>query len=69
MNHTKVKLARKEADGYIIPLGAVNLDVVTDVGMVGCGAFDIAALNTISVTGSEGQAITKEARLPLSKIF
>ena len=46
MNHTKVKLARKEADGYIIPLGAVNLvNVVTDVGMVGCGAFDIAALN------------------------
>jgi len=46
MNHAKVKLARKEADGYIIPLGAVNLvNVVTDVGMVGCGAFDVAALN------------------------
>jgi uncharacterized protein YunC (DUF1805 family) len=40
MNHTKVKLARKEADGYIIPLGAINLvNVVTDVGMVGCGAL------------------------------
>ncbi len=46
MNHTKVKLARKEADGYIIPLGVVNLvNVVTDVGMVGCGAFDVGALN------------------------
>jgi uncharacterized protein YunC (DUF1805 family) len=46
MNHTKVELTRKQADGYVISLGPVNLvDVVTDVGMVGCGAFDVAALN------------------------
>jgi uncharacterized protein YunC (DUF1805 family) len=46
MNHTKVQLARKQADGYVIPLGPVNLVMVTtDVGMVGCGAFDVVALN------------------------
>ncbi len=46
MIHTKVQLARKQADGYVIPLGKVNLvNVVTDVGMVGCGAFDVTALN------------------------
>ncbi len=46
MIHKKVQLAKKEADGYVIPLGQVNLvSVVTDVGMVGCGAFDVAALN------------------------
>ncbi|MDD1750599.1 MAG: YunC family protein [Methanothrix sp.] len=46
MNHTKVLLKRKQADGYVIPLGPVSLvNVVTDVGMVGCGAFDVAALN------------------------
>lgn len=46
MIHTKVQLAKKQADGYVIPLGKVNLvNVVTDVGMVGCGAFDVAALN------------------------
>jgi uncharacterized protein YunC (DUF1805 family) len=46
MIQTKVKLAKKEADGYVIPLGKVNLvNVVTDQGMVGCGAFDVAALN------------------------
>ena len=46
MNHIKVQLAGKQADGYVIPLGPVNLvNVVTDVGMVGCGAFDVAALN------------------------
>ncbi|MGD0952287.1 MAG: YunC family protein [Methanotrichaceae archaeon] len=63
MNHTKIKLARKEADGYIIPLGAINLvNVVTDVGMVGCGAFDVAALNNFGypaakVKPSQGSSI------------
>lgn len=46
MLHEKVQLAEKQADGYVIPLGPVNLVmVVTDVGMVGCGAFDVAALD------------------------
>ena len=46
MIHTRIQLAKKQADGYVIPLGAVNLvNVVTDIGMVGCGAFDTDALN------------------------
>lgn len=46
MMHQKIQLANKQADGYVIPLGPVNLvNVVTDVGMVGCGAFDVEALN------------------------
>ncbi len=46
MKHIKLQLPNKQADGYVIPLGPVNLvSVVTDVGMVGCGAFDVAALN------------------------
>ncbi|MDD4447618.1 MAG: YunC family protein, partial [Methanothrix sp.] len=44
-----MQLAGKQADGYVIALGPVNLvNVVTDVGMVGCGAFDVAALNNFS---------------------
>jgi uncharacterized protein YunC (DUF1805 family) len=63
MIHTKVKLSKKEADGYVIPLGKVNLvNVVTDVGMVGCGAFDVAALNNFGypaakVRPSQGNTI------------
>lgn len=63
MIHTKVQLAKKEADGYVIPLGQVNLvSVVTDIGMVGCGAFDVAALNNFSypaakVRPSKGSSI------------
>jgi uncharacterized protein YunC (DUF1805 family) len=49
MEQNKVKLATKEAEGVVIPLGPVNLvAVVTDVGMVGCGAFDVAALDSFS---------------------
>lgn len=46
MAYQKVQLTNKQADGYIIPLGSVNIVcVVTDVGMVGCGAFDVIALD------------------------
>ena len=46
MEHIKMQLNAKQADGYVIALGPVNLvNAVTDVGMVGCGAFDVAALN------------------------
>ena len=47
MGHEIVDLAGKQARGYVIPLGPVNLVVVvTDKGMVGCGAIDVAALNS-----------------------
>ena len=49
MEHIKVQLTRKMADGFIIPLGPANLVAVkTDIGMVGCGAFDVAALDSFS---------------------
>jgi uncharacterized protein YunC (DUF1805 family) len=49
MEQMKIQLAKKEADGYIIPLGPANVvAVITDIGMVGCGAFDVAALDSFS---------------------
>jgi uncharacterized protein YunC (DUF1805 family) len=49
MEQVEVHLTRKNAIGYIIPLGPVNLvAIMTDVGMVGCGAFDVAALDSFS---------------------
>lgn len=45
MVHQKIKLTGKEADGYVVPLGNINIIcVVTDKGMLGCGAFDVKAL-------------------------
>jgi uncharacterized protein YunC (DUF1805 family) len=49
MQQMNVKLAGKVAKGFIIPLGPANLVAVrTDMGMVGCGAFDVAALDKFS---------------------
>lgn len=49
MHEEDVKLTRKVAEGFVIPLGPANLVAVkTDVGMVGCGAFDVAALDSFS---------------------
>lgn len=49
MEQQKVRLTKKVADGYVIPLGPANLvAVMTDVGMVGCGAFDVSALDSFS---------------------
>ena len=49
MEFIEVRLSRKVADGFIVPLGPVNLVAIkTDVGLVGCGAFDVAALDSFS---------------------
>jgi uncharacterized protein YunC (DUF1805 family) len=49
MEKTDVRLSRKVAEGFVIPLGPANLVAVkTDVGLVGCGAFDVAALDSFS---------------------
>ena len=49
MHRENVHLTKKVAEGFVIPLGPANLVAVkTDVGMVGCGAFDVAALDSFS---------------------
>ena len=49
MQQVDVQLTKKVADGFVIPLGPANLVAIkTDVGMIGCGAFDVAALDSFS---------------------
>jgi uncharacterized protein YunC (DUF1805 family) len=49
MQQVDIRLTKKTAQGYIIPFGPVNLvTVLTDVGMVGCGMFDVSALDSFS---------------------
>ena len=46
MIQEKIQLTHGQADGYVIPLGLANLVfVITDKGMIGCGAFDVMALD------------------------
>jgi len=57
MIEEKVQLSNKQADGYVIPLGPVNLvNVITDVGMVGCGAFDVTALDNFGYPAARVKA-------------
>ena len=45
MQQHTVRLKNSDGEGYVIPLGPVNLVcVVASKGLVGCGAFDIGAL-------------------------
>jgi uncharacterized protein YunC (DUF1805 family) len=49
MHQTDVQLNTKKATGFVIPFGPVNLVAIkTDVGLVGCGMFDVAALDSFS---------------------
>jgi uncharacterized protein YunC (DUF1805 family) len=63
MESERIQLTTKQAYAYIIPLGKFNLvTVVTDTGMVGCGAFDTAVLDTLGypaarVKGTDGKMI------------
>ncbi len=56
MEQVEVQLTRKVADGFIIPLGPANLvAVMTDVGMVGCGAFDVSCTGFFQLSCSKGE--------------
>ena len=45
MTQEIVHLKNSDGTGFVIPLGTINLvGVVAKKGMVGCGAFDVAAL-------------------------
>jgi uncharacterized protein YunC (DUF1805 family) len=53
----KVQLKSKQAEGFVIPLGALNLvGVVTDIGMVGCGAFDVSALESFAYPAARARS-------------
>lgn len=64
-----VRLKGKVAEGFVVPLGPVNLvAVITDQGMVGCGAFDVAALEKFGypaarVRPSQGDTVATVADL------
>jgi uncharacterized protein YunC (DUF1805 family) len=63
MQKSDLKLSQKKAEGYVIPIGQVNLVfATTDKGMVGCGAIDVMALDRFSypaarVKPSQGTSI------------
>ena len=61
MNHTRVQLKRKQAEGSVISPEPVNLvAVITDTDMVGSRAFDVQGLESFSYPAtrpSQGSSI------------
>ena len=59
MIQKKIKLARKEADSYVIPFGKFNMvAIVTDMGMIGCGMFDVFALDNFDYPAAKAKSST-----------
>jgi uncharacterized protein YunC (DUF1805 family) len=62
MIQEKVALKSKQAEGYVVPLGPANLVfVITDRGMVGCGAFDVAALDKFDYPAARVKPTTSDS--------
>jgi uncharacterized protein YunC (DUF1805 family) len=46
MKYERISVGHKVGEAFTIPLGLVNIVfITTDTGMVGCGAFDVKALD------------------------
>ena len=59
MIHEIVQLTNMQVDGSVISLGALSLvNVVTDTVMVGCGAFDVMALDNFGYPAARVKSAT-----------
>lgn len=59
MIHEIVQLTNMQVDGSAISLGALRLvNVVTDTLMVGCGAFDVMALDNFGYPAARVKSTT-----------
>jgi uncharacterized protein YunC (DUF1805 family) len=59
MFHEKVQLTKKQAEGFVIPLGPANLVFVkTETGLIGCGAFDTVALEKFNYPAARVKSST-----------
>jgi uncharacterized protein YunC (DUF1805 family) len=54
-----ISLRNSDGKGFVIPLGSINLvAVVAKNGLVGCGAFDVSALNNFSYPAAKVRPVT-----------
>ena len=64
MYHKNIDIGGKNVEGYVIPLGKVNLVfAIVPEGMVGCGAFNVSVLDKFDypaakIGSSDGSPIT-----------
>ena len=59
MQEQELRFRNGPGSGYVVPLGPVSLVfVITAHGMVGCGAFDVQALETFGYPAARVRATT-----------
>lgn len=60
MHHETIALPQQTATGYVVPLGAVNMvfAVTAGGGLLGCGVFDVAALDRFQCPAVKVQSAT-----------
>jgi uncharacterized protein YunC (DUF1805 family) len=57
MIQKKIELPNKEADSFVIPFGKFNMvAIVTDIGMIGCGMFDVFALDNFNYPAARAKS-------------
>lgn len=70
MIHTTIPLKNRSAEGYVIPLGTVNLVFIkTEEGMIGCGAFDITALEQFGVPAAKMKPVAGPSITSIDEIL
>jgi len=68
--HTTIQLNNQSAEGYAIPVGSVNLVfITTEEGMIGCGAFDIAALERFGTPAAKMKPVAGPSIATIDEIL
>ncbi len=68
--HKKIQLSNRTADGYAIPMGPVNLVfITTEEGMIGCGAFDIDALEQFGIPAAKMKPVVGPSIATIDEIL
>jgi uncharacterized protein YunC (DUF1805 family) len=58
MQEETIPLKGSRATGYVVPIGPVNLVwVIARKGLVGCGAFDVKALEKFGYPAARARAV------------
>ncbi|NTU99806.1 MAG: YunC family protein [Methanoregulaceae archaeon] len=70
MLQERIQLKNSEAAGYVVPLGPVNLVWgVARQGMVGCGAFDVRALEKFGYPAARVRPVSSPSVVTLKDLF
>ena len=65
-----IPLTHSDGKGFVIPLGSINLvGVVARKGMVGCGAFDVSALNNFTYPAAKVRPLTGPSIVTLADLL